>query len=173
MNIAPGAKLVLLGGPTGVGKTSVLEHLRVSIPRSAVLDADDAWRVSDELAVSENRDIAIANTISVMQGYFNAGCETGVLAWVFARDALYSPVVKAMQRSGIEVLQLYLVAAEKQLEERLRKRGDLDRLEYSISRLRLIEQLPYPKIDTSDLTPAEVSEMVLREIRGVDTDEVE
>ena len=161
-----GSVLVLLGGPTGVGKSSALEHLSYSMPKCAVLDADDVWRVGSELGLPENRQIAIQNTISVMQGYFQAGCEIGILAWVFARELLYGPVLEAMKEDDIPVLQLYLIADERRLEQRLRQRGELNRLEYSISRLRLIEELPYPKIDTSNLTPVEVAESVREHIHA-------
>ncbi len=158
-------RLLLLGGPTGVGKTSVLHLLSGSIPKCAVLDADDVWRVDSEIAVPENRSIAIQNTIEVMKGYFEAGCEIGVLGWVFARDLLYQPVINSMRECGVDVEQLYLTANEEILEQRLWQRGDIDRLDYSISRLRLIEKLPFAKIDTSKLTPSEVAEIVREHIR--------
>jgi hypothetical protein len=156
----PSRTAVLLGGPTGVGKSTVLSHLLDSIPRSATLDADDVWKVEAELAVPENRAIAIANTVAVMRGYFEAGCETGILSWVFAREALYGPVIEALEENVDSIQQIYLVADEKCLEDRLRKRGSLDLLEYSLSRLRLIEELPFPRIDTSNLTPIEVAEEI-------------
>ena len=40
----------------------------------------------------ENGVIAINNVIGVMRGYFEAGCELGIVSWVFARSALYDPV---------------------------------------------------------------------------------
>ncbi len=62
-------KLVLLGGPTGVGKSTVMRLLENRIPHAALLDADDVWRVSKELTVEQNRHIALSNVISVMRGY--------------------------------------------------------------------------------------------------------
>ena len=87
------SKLVLLGGPTGVGKSTTLKPLENRLSRLALLDAYDVWRVSDEMAVEGNRSIAISNVIGVLQGYVEAGCETTILAWVFARSLLYEPVV--------------------------------------------------------------------------------
>ena len=89
-----------------------------------------------------------------------------VLGWVFARDLLYRPVLESMTESGIRVMQLYLVADEKVLEDRLRQRGDIDRLEYSVSRLRLIDELPFAKIDTSKLNPVEVAERVKNHVQA-------
>ena len=157
-------RLILLGGPTGVGKSTALPLIGASLPASAVLDADDVWRVAADLAVSENRGIAIGNTISVMRGYFEAGCEIGVLAWVFARPQLFQPVMTQLEDIATPE-RLYLVAEPECLAQRLNARGHAERLEYALSRLRLIQDLPCPKIDTTHLSPAQVAASVCEEIQ--------
>lgn len=153
-------KLVLLGGPTGVGKSTVLRLLTGRLPKSGVLDADDVWRVSDDLATTERRPNAIHNVVGVMRGYFDAGCEVGILGWVFARSALYQPVVNALADAVDDVQLLYLVADPDALAQRLAARGDSRLLDYAKGRLDLIRALPYPSIDTSRLTPVEVADAV-------------
>ena len=160
-------RLVLLGGPPGVGKTSVLHYLKHSIPACGLLDADNVWQVSSDMSEAENRRLAHANVISVMRGYFEAGCQTGILAWVFARDELYAPIVAAMKNRDIHVLQLYLVADEMTLYKRLQERGEPELLEYARSRLHLIQALSFPKIDTSHLTPEAVAARVREHIDSV------
>jgi thymidylate kinase len=159
------SKLILLGGPTGVGKSTTLKLLKHQLPRSAILDADDVWQVSSELAVPENGSVAIANTVSVMQGYFAAGCEIGVLGWVFARSELYEPVIDALRNHADSIHQIYLTAEPDALRRRLGKRNDLDRLDYALGRLALIQQLPFPRIDTTNLTPDQVADEIARQIR--------
>ncbi len=154
-------RLVLLGGPTGVGKTTVLRHLQGSrSPGTALLDADDVWRVSDDLAVPENRDMAIGNVISVMRGYFSAGCETGILSWVFARSLLYQPVLDGLEDLVDTADMLYLVSSPEALESRLLARGEPDKLAYALTRLELIDALPFPKLDTTDLNSNQVADQV-------------
>jgi dephospho-CoA kinase len=161
------SKLVLLGGATGVGKTTALKLLEDRLPKLALLDADDVWRISDDLAVEGTRSIAIANVTSVLQGYADAGCDTAILGWVFARSPLYEPVIAAMQDTFDTIHQVYLVASPEAIRARLDSRGSLDRLEYSISRLQLIQKLPYPQIDTTDLSPVEVVDRILSHIRNL------
>ena len=161
------SKVVLLGGPTGVGKSTTLKLLHNKLPKLALLDADDVWRISEDLALEGTRSIAISNVVGVLRGYFQAGCEVGILSWVFARSPLYEPVTAALKDTVDAVHQLYLVASPEALTQRLGERGDLHRLDYSISRLELIQQLPYPKIDTTDLSPTEVVERILGHIRSL------
>ena len=131
------------------------------------MDADDVWRISDELAVEGTRRIALDNVITVMHGYFRAGCEVGVLSWVFARSVLYEPVISGLEEMVDSTHLIYLVASPKVLEQRLEKRHNLHRLDYSLSRLRLIENLPYPKVDTSEMTPEEVVDQLTELIQGL------
>jgi hypothetical protein len=157
-------RLILLGGPTGVGKSSTLRLLEQRLPGSALLDADDVWRVSADLALDGTRPNALGNVIGVMRGYFEAGCQVGILAWVFARAELYAPVIDGLRDLVDSVSQIYLVASPDALRERLSARGDLQRHAYSLSRLELIQALPFPKIDTTDLPPGAAAQAVLRQI---------
>ena len=161
------SKLILLGGPTGVGKTTTLRLLEQKLPRSAVLDADDVWRVSTELAVEGTRRIALNNVIAVMRGYFSTGCEVGVVSWVFARSVLYEPVISGLEEIVDSTHLIYLVASPKVLKHRLEKRHSLHRLDYSLSRLRLIEDLPFPKLDTSAANPEEVVDRLITLIQSL------
>lgn len=158
--------LVLLGGPVGVGKTTALRLLTGRMPLSAVLDADDVWRVGDDMAVPARRHHAIDNVIAVMRGYFEAGCDIGIVGWVFARAELYQPVRDGLADLVDEVRMLYLVADPAILEQRLVARGRPDLVAYAMTRLELIEALPFPKIDTSALSPEAVADAIEAAIGG-------
>jgi len=157
--------LILLGGPTGVGKTTTLRILEKSLENAGCLDADDVWRVSGTIATPENGPVAIDNVIGVMRGYFRGGCETGVLSWVFARPQLYEPVIAGLSDVVDAVRQIYLVASPETIRQRIigRRRqnpGDDSleaAIEYAVSRVELIDALPFDKIDTTGLTPSEVA----------------
>ncbi len=161
------SKLVLLVGPTGIGKTTTLKLLENRLEKSALLDADDVWRISEDLSVDGTRRIAIANVVGVMKGYFEAGCEVGLLSWVFARPQLYEPVIAGIENSVDSVQLLYLIASPEAIGQRLGIRQDSHRLEYSLSRLELIHDLPYPKIDTTDLSPTDVVNEVITRISSL------
>ena len=91
-----------------------------------------------------------------MRGYFEAGAELGILAWVFARPLLFEPVIAGLSKYVDSIQQIYLIARPEVLGDRLRSRGSDDRLEYALSRLDLIDKLPFLKIDTSELQPDQV-----------------
>jgi len=157
------SRLVLLGGPPGVGKSTVLRSLSGRFPKSAVLDADDVWRVSDD--ITNPGRFWIASVVSVMRGYFGAGCELGILSWVFARAELFQPVLDGLAGVVDHSHMIYLVANPESLERRLIERGEPEKIPYAMTRLELIEELPFPRIDTSNISAASAADRVANKIQ--------
>lgn len=157
------SRIVLLGGPPGVGKSTVLGLLAGRFAKSAILDADDIWRVSED--VTDPRRFWIASVVSVMRGYFGAGCELGILSWVFARAELFQPVLDGLSDVVDRSHLVYLVASPESLEQRLIDRGEPGKISYARTRLELINELPFPRVDTSNISAAEAADRVAARIR--------
>ena len=151
--------LVLLGGPPGVGKSTVLECLSELLPNVALLDADDVTNTATNF--SEDPAIVIQTVVASMRDRLARSDGNGILAWVFARAEMFMPVIAGLEDTVDAVEQVYLVASEANLRERLMVRGDTDKLEYAKTRLALIEKLPHRRIDTARLTPQQVAQEVL------------
>lgn len=143
--------LMLLGGPPGVGKTTVVEELRQR--GTACLEADEISDPNEHL----QRDVAIGN---VLEAATRALDETPKLlvSWVFARSELYQPFLDHF--ADIRIKHLYLVCDQEVLRARLASRGDPALFEYALSRLQLINELPYEKIDTSSIETSVLADVI-------------
>lgn len=53
------------------------------------------------------------------------------------------------------------VCEVEELQRRLESRGDRELISYAIGRLNLINQLPFDKIDTSDMDGSDVAKAIL------------
>jgi hypothetical protein len=100
-----------------------------------------------------------------MQGYFGAGCELGILSWVFARAELFQPVLDGLADVVDHAHLVYLVASPESLEQRLIERGEPGKIPYARTRLELINELPFPKVDTSSISAAEAADRIADNIR--------
>ena len=143
------ARLTLLGGPPGVGKTSVLKHLPKEL---ATLDADD-FVGSAALPRDQAIEMVKCEALRLLTDSKNNNV---LVSWVFARPLLYEPFM-ATTRS-VSLVHLVCTAAE--LESRLRKRGDIELLDFALDRLHLIESLNFPRIDTTGKSSTEVAALI-------------
>jgi len=166
--------LVLLGGPVGVGKSAAMDVLRDRMPGLGLLDADDVWRVSGDITDAARQQFWHANVNSVLRNYLQAGVDTCIISWVFARSELYQPIIDGLEGYVDDMIQLYLVASPEVIKNRIRRREDrrnagvdIEQLiDFSLGRLEMIRRLPFDKIDTSLMTPLEVADAILGRVKA-------
>ena len=160
--------LVLLGGSTGVGKSTTIKLLETRLAKTGFLDVDNVWRTTPDLVGPKRREQAHKQVIETTRRYYGAGCETVVISWVFARSQLYQPILDAFSSEVDKITQLYLVAEARELVRRVTARfeaqgsdGDIQqRISFAMSRSKMIESLQFPKIDVTSLDLAEMADQV-------------
>ncbi len=150
------SKLILLGGPPGIGKSTVIQD--PLLDKNTCLDADQIWNPRR----TGERIEAIASVSSIV-GIKLAQGDSVLLAWVFAKPELFQPFVEKFSPL-CEIQQLYLVCEPKTLEERLRKRNTPALVPYALEKLDLIQELPFDKIDTTNMESAEVAKVLSKSI---------
>ncbi|HTO70694.1 MAG TPA: AAA family ATPase [Myxococcota bacterium] len=165
MSDGAGPRLVLLGGPPGVGKSSALARLERKLARGACLDADDVRRFRPAENGTAELEAGVRNVIAVLRGYLEARAPVVVLAWVLADPRLVERILSELDGLYGSVTRLYLVASHAALEARLRREPERPHsLEYALAKLAQIEALPQPKLDTTGLDADAVAERILAQL---------
>lgn len=160
--------LYLIGGPMGVGKTTVCQRLKKELPAAVFLDGDWCWD-ADPFVVSGETKAMVQKNIAFMLNSF-LGCsayENVIFCWVMHRQAIIDTLLSALDTHGRRVHVISLTASEEQLSNRIsadiaRGKRDGGSLRRSLAYLPLYRRLDSVKIDTTGLTRRQTAEKIAR-----------
>ena len=161
-------RLILIGGPMGVGKTSVSRELQGRLPNCALLDGDWCWDLRPFTVNAETKAMALDNIRHLLNSFLSCGAvENIVFCWVMHRQDIIDSILDGLETGGAEVRSFSLVADEAALTGRIR--GDIargarqpDALEKSLTYLPLYGKLDTIKIDTSRRSATEAADEIIR-----------
>jgi DNA polymerase III delta prime subunit len=162
------SKLILLGGPPGIGKTTVAHLLWHELDHCAWLEGDAVWQISPFSVTPASKRLAEANITAVLRNYLESGYAHVLLSWVLHRLDLIQRLVAPLGGLAKEVHQFTLVATPEVLRERFErdpKRGRFSEL--PLWRLEEAASLPTRQIDTTRLSPSEVARLIITELGAV------
>ena len=159
------SKLILLGGPPGIGKTTVAHLVWHELDHCAWLEGDAVWQIRPFAVTPASRRLAEANITAVLRNYLESGYAHVLLSWVLHRLDLIQRLVAPLAGLAKEVHQFTLVATAEVLRERFEldpKRGRFSQL--PLWRLEEAASLPTRQIDTTRLSPSEVARLIITEL---------
>lgn len=160
-------KLYLIGGPMGVGKTTVCQALKRLLPNSVFLDGDWCWDSSPFQVTEETKIMVMDNICHTLNNFLACSAyENVIFGWVMDHQSILDEVKSGLALSGVEVKAVSLVCTPTQLEERLNMdvaRGlrAPDVVTRSLARLPLYDALDTRKVDTTGQTVQEVVQSIL------------
>ncbi len=160
--------LYLVGGPMGVGKSTVCRELGRMLPRSVLLDGDWCWQADPFQVTPETKALVLDNVCHLLGNFLRCGAyENVVFGWVMHERAIVEGILTRLPLAecGAEVRWASLVASEEELRGRierdvdagLRDAGDVER---ALAYLPLYRELGSELVDTTGRSPHEVAELV-------------
>lgn len=161
-------RLYFIGGPMGVGKTTVSRMLRDKLPDSVFLDGDWCWDMSPFQVTEETKKLVIDNICCLLGNFLRCTVfENIIFCWVLHEQRIIDEILSRLDLTGCEVKNISLVCRQAALAERLQKEIEAgkrsgDVLERSLSRLPLYRALRTVKLDVSDISPKEAAERISR-----------
>lgn len=156
--------LYLVGGPMGVGKTTVCRELKNRLPNSVFLDGDWCWDSHPFRVTGETKAMVMDNICHLLGNFLRCSVyENVIFCWVMHRQEILDEILSRLDTTGCRVWPVSLLAGEEVLRARLE--GDIrrglrapDAVENSLARLPLYQGLRTCKIATDGKTPREVAE---------------
>ena len=158
--------LYLIGGPMGVGKTTVSRELLKSLPCCAFLDGDWCWTMQPFTVTNETKAMVMDNITHTLDNFLKCSeFDNIVFCWVMHHQQIIDDILSRLQLEGVRVVSVSLICTPEVLTEHIR--CDIDaglRDESSIARalsyLPLYDEVKSIKVDTSVLSAAETAEQI-------------
>ncbi len=149
-------RLIFLGGPMGVGKTTAARLLMDCLDRAVWLDGDWCWQQGRHWNFSEeNRAMVLDNICHLLGSYLRGDSfDTILFTWVLHTRSIRDEILGRLPAGGFQLFDLSLTCSGEALRQRLASRGcDEETITRALERL---SHFPVPRtytLDTTAMTP--------------------
>lgn len=163
-------RLILIGGPMGVGKTAVCRELQRRLPDNVFLDGDWCWDAVPFRVTAETKRVVMENIAFLLGQFLRCSAYSNILfCWVMHEQSIWEDLLSRLDLKDVQVIRLALTCAPGELENRLRRDIDCgvrtpDVIGRSLERLGRYAQLDISQLDTTALTPEETANKNLKMI---------
>ena len=159
--------LVLIGGPMGVGKSTVAKMLLHALPGCVWLDGDWCWNASPFNVNERTKEVVVDNICHCLNNFISCGeYENIILSWVMHEQSIIDCILSRLNLDGVSVTCITLTCSEEQLVKRLEK--DIaeglrapDVIDRAVERLKAAQLVSAIKMDTTDKTALQVADGIL------------
>lgn len=162
--------LYLLGGPMGVGKTTVGKLLLKKLAAGVFLDGDWCWNASPFVVNEETKAMVLDNITHLLKNFLSCSVyENVIFCWVMHEQEILDRILYGLGLLGEQgtaqktaVLSVSLLASPEALTERILADAaaglrDDRAVERSLERLKHYDSLNTIKIDVSRLSAEEAA----------------
>ncbi len=162
-------QLIVIIGPNGVGKSTTARNIVERYENTAYVDSD--WcRVMNPFEFTEVTKETIAQNIySLIYNYLSCDAISTVVftyGWHGARKEIYDKVIQRLKTSGLDFKEQIIIlkcSKEENIKRAFHDGRDEERVKRGIDlTFALYDDYAYPVIDTTDMTPSQAAECVIR-----------
>ena len=142
--------LYLIGGTMGVGKTTVCQVLKNSLPNSVFLDGDWCWDMHPFRVTAETRQMVMGNICFLLNSFIRcSACENIVFGWVMHRQEIMDEILSRLETQDCAVHLVSLVCTPQALCSRLQADIDAGKvINVAVVTAETVEVLAHPRVKT-------------------------
>ncbi len=159
-------KLLFIHGPNGVGKSTLCSLLSKEIMNSAWLESEWARCITPFVFNEDIEILTEKNMTSILRNYLECDfIKVVIFNWGFheSRKKIFERVLKNLEDVEYEYIPITLKCSLEENISRMRidERSNA-RIEKAIRIRGIYEELPYMKVDTTDLTPEQTMKEIVK-----------
>ncbi len=160
-------KLYLIGGPMGVGKTTVCQFMKQKLNSSVFLDGDWCWDMHPFCITEETKAMVVDNICHLLNNFLHCTVyENIIFCWVMHQQSIIEAICSKLDLIDTVCFSVSLICTEERLRERLHKDihagiRSMDVIERSAARVPFYEKLDTIKIDVTNITAEQAAERIM------------
>lgn len=164
-------EVYLIGGPMGVGKTTLCRALQKQLENSVFLDGDWCWDMHPFQVTEETKQMVQENIAFLLNQFIRCSAFDHVIfCWVMHQQVIVDQLLSHLPREGCRIHTLSLICTPEELRQRVE--GDIrtgarqpGAVERSLEYLSYYDALSTQKIDVTGCTPEQGAEKLLELVK--------
>lgn len=143
----------LIGGPMGIGKSTVCNQLNQDLDHSVFLDGDWFWNMDPFIVNQDTKNMVLDNITHCLNNFIHTpGIENIIFCWVMHKQDIIDQIIQKLDTEGVDIHLISLICEKEELIKRmLIDRRDNQTIRKSLQYLELYKDLDTQKIDVTTL----------------------
>ena len=143
----------LIGGPMGIGKSTICNQLNQDLDHSVFLDGDWCWNMDPFIVNQDTKNMVLDNITHCLNNFIHTpGIENIIFCWVMHKQDIIDQIIQKLDTEGVDIHLISLICGKEELIKRmLIDRRDNQTIRKSLQYLELYKDLDTQKIDVTTL----------------------
>ncbi|MDC0828605.1 AAA family ATPase [Faecalitalea cylindroides] len=143
----------LIGGPMGIGKSTICNQLNQDLDHSVFLDGDWCWNMDPFIVNQDTKNMVLNNITHCLNNFIHTpGIENIIFCWVMHKQDIIDKIIQKLDTEGVDIHLISLICEKEELIKRmLIDRRDNQTIRKSLQYLELYKDLDTQKIDVTTL----------------------
>lgn len=143
----------LIGGPMGIGKSTICNQLNQDLDHSVFLDGDWCWNMDPFVVNQDTKNMVLDNITHCLNNFIHTpGIENIIFCWVMHKQDIIDQIIQKLDTEGVDIHLISLICEKEELIKRmLIDRRDNQTIRKSLQYLELYKGLDTQKIDVTTL----------------------
>lgn len=143
----------LIGGPMGIGKSTICNQLNQDLDHSVFLDGDWCWNMDPFIVNQDTKNIVLDNITHCLNNFIHTpGIENIIFCWVMHKQDIIDQIIQKLDTEGVDIHLISLICEKEELIKRMMiDRRDNQTIRKSLQYLELYKDLDTQKIDVTTL----------------------
>lgn len=143
----------LIGGPMGIGKSTICNQLNQDLDHSVFLDGDWCWNMDPFIVNQDTKNMVLDNITHCLNNFIHTpGIENIIFCWVMHKQDIIDQIIQKLDTEGVDIHLISLTCEKEELIKRmLIDRRDNQTIRKSLQYLELYKDLDTQKIDVTTL----------------------